>query len=65
MHITLRDFFGLIVPGQPCNIAADMAELVRREFSIEARIARAELQHRKRSHLRKYQRDMKTKQLAA
>ncbi len=44
----LRDAIGV---GQPCTIEQDMAELISRDFTPEARLAQARRGHRKRSHL--------------
>ncbi len=51
--------------GQPCFIERDIAELVEREFSLQARIARATKAHRARRHLLRYQRLARAAEIAA
>lgn len=52
-------------PGQPCHIEQDIAELIAREFSLSARLARATKQHCARRHLLRYQRLSKAQEVAA
>lgn len=52
-------------PGQPCDIEQAIAELIARDFSLEARIARAQRLHRKRRHLLRLQRLAKAVEVAA
>lgn len=52
-------------PGQPCHIEQAIAELVEREFSLSARLARATKQHRARRHLLRAMRLQKALEVAA
>ncbi len=61
----LAELRAAISPSQPCTVELDIAELVRRKFHIDARIARAVRDHRKRSHLRKFKQAQLTASLAA
>ncbi len=54
-----------IEAGQPCHIERDIADLVAREFSLQARIERATRAHRARRHLLRYQRLAKAAEIAA
>lgn len=65
IDIAIAELKEAIAPGQSCHIEADIAELIARDFSLEARLARAVRQHRPRKHLRRYRKLTKAMELAA
>lgn len=55
----------MTLPGLGASIERAIADLVKREFSIEARIARAVKYHKPLRHLVRYQKLSKALELAA
>ena len=62
----INDAPGLMtLPGSGASIEHAIAELVKREFSIEARVARAVKHHKPRRHLVRYLHLSKALEIAA